>query len=83
MVGSDQFRETPSLLKTLVSALTSGINVATGATVDEQRLVSSSSTKSLSPSALKAKIQRDYSKAYFVTGDISPDAYDAHCVFTG
>lgn len=37
----------------------------------------------LSPALLKKKIEEDYANAYFLTGQISADAYDEDCVFTG
>ncbi len=37
----------------------------------------------LSPQALKEKVEEDYRNAYFLTGDITRDAYDEDCVFTG
>lgn len=40
-------------------------------------------TARLTPTALKQKIEADYKTAYFLTGAISPEAYDEDCVFTG
>lgn len=48
-------------------------------------VVSTTSNKPrlLSPALLKKKIEEDYANAYFLTGQISADAYDEDCVFTG
>lgn len=83
------YGKTNPVLKAAVGLLTSGLNGAVGAREDEGTLAAGAAARrragsgGVSPQALKAKIQRDYEAAYFLTGDISADAYDEDCVFTG
>lgn len=79
------YGKTNPVLKAAVGLLTNGLNGAVGAKEDEATLAAGAARRrsSVSPQALKAKIKRDYEAAYFLTGDISADAYDEDCVFTG
>lgn len=79
------YGKTNPVLKAAVGLLTNGLNGAVGAREDEATLAAGAARRSssISPQALKAKIKRDYEAAYFLTGDISADAYDEDCVFTG
>lgn len=79
------YGKTNPVLKAAVGLLTNGLNGAVGAKDDEATLAAGAARRrsSVSPQALKAKIKRDYEAAYFLTGDISADAYDEDCVFTG
>lgn len=79
------YTKTNPVLKAAVGLLTNGLNGVVGAEEDEAVLASGAAkrARSISPTALKSKIQRDYEAAYFLTGDISADAYDEDCVFTG